>query len=124
MPSIAPLCGRLGRLFAFFPLGERDDAFALVAHVDQRELAVDAQDFTIDDFVDGQLAAAPIDVGGKSAAHRLAEFFFPLFLIKVQSSNQISVNHYLCLASFECLKCGSLAVQLRLEIPPSRSGLP
>ena len=41
----------LGRLVAFLPFVARDDAFALVADVDQDELVVDAEDFAFDDLI-------------------------------------------------------------------------
>ena len=41
-----------GRLFVLFPFVERDRAFALVADVDQHEVAVDAEDAAVDDLIE------------------------------------------------------------------------
>ena len=41
-----------GDRVAFFPLVAGDDAFALVADVDQDEVVVDAKDFAFDDLID------------------------------------------------------------------------
>ena len=44
----------LRELFAFFPFVAGDDAFALVADVDEDEVVVDAEDAAFDDLIDGR----------------------------------------------------------------------
>ncbi len=70
-----------------------DDAFALVADVDQHEVVVDAQNLAVDDLVDGQLAAAPIDLLGGGAAHGQGQLVFPLVLLRIQAANQVTIYH-------------------------------
>ena len=43
---------------AFFPLVAGDDAFALVADVDEDEVVVDAKHFAFDDLIGSDVAAA------------------------------------------------------------------
>ena len=81
------------RLIAFFPFAAGNDAFTFVADVDQDEFVVDAQDFAVDDLVDGQLSSTPIDFFGCRAAHRLGQLFLPLVLFEIQSANQVTVDH-------------------------------
>ena len=76
-----------GSAFALFPLVAGDDAFALVADVDQDEVVVDAEHFAFDDLIDGDLLTAPVDVLGRGAFHCLREFRLPLVFAKIQTSN-------------------------------------
>ena len=48
----------LGHRVAFLPLVAGDDAFALVADVDEDEVVVDAQHFAFDDLIGADVAAA------------------------------------------------------------------
>src|SRR5208283_6210175 len=43
---------RLGQLFTFFPLTAEDDTFALIADVDQNNVALGPQHASLDDLVD------------------------------------------------------------------------
>ena len=55
----------LGELLAFFPLVAEDDAFALVAHVDQHDVALDAEHAALDDLVQLHFLGSPGDFLGR-----------------------------------------------------------
>ena len=74
----------LGNLVAFLPFVARDDAFALVADVDQDEIVVDAEHFAFDDLIRADiLAAEPIHVLGQ----RIANGDVPVFVRYVKLTN-------------------------------------
>ena len=64
------LGARLGEQLAFFPLVAEDDAFALVAHVDQHHVALDAEHAALDDFVEFHLLGRPGDFLSSDALQR------------------------------------------------------
>ena len=72
----------LRRFFPFVPFVERDGAFALVADVDQHEVAFDAEHAPFDDLVERDIAAAPVDFVGVGAAQGGGQFLFPFFLLR------------------------------------------
>ena len=51
----------LGQRFAFFPFVAEDDAFALVADVDQHDVAFDAKDAAFDDLIQVHFLGCPGD---------------------------------------------------------------
>ena len=53
--------------FPFFPFVERDDAFALVADVDQDDVAVDAEDASFDDLIELHFLGGPGNFLGSEA---------------------------------------------------------
>ena len=77
----------LGQQFAFFPLVAEDDAFALVAHVDQDDVALDAQHAAFDDLVQLHLLSRPSDFVLGRALQGVVKLLLPFFLGKIQSSN-------------------------------------
>ena len=63
------VCADFGQRFAFFPFVAGDDAFALVADVDQHEVVVDAEDAAFDDLIGADVAALePTHVFGQGVA--------------------------------------------------------
>ena len=66
----ANLLADLGDRVALFPLVAGNDAFALVADVDEDEVVVDAEDFAFDDLIGADVAAIePIHVLGQRVAN-------------------------------------------------------
>ncbi len=83
----------LGQLLAFFPFVAEDDAFALVADVDQDHVALDAKHAALDDLVQLHLLGSPGDFLGRNALQRGVKLLLPFFLAKIQSSYQVAVDH-------------------------------
>jgi len=69
---------------AFFPLVAEDDAFALVAHVDQHDVALDAEHASLDDFVQFHLLGGPGDFVGGHALERVVQFMLPFLFAKIE----------------------------------------
>ena len=90
----------LGWFFPLFPLVAGDRAFAFVADVDQHGLFVDAENFAIDDLIDGEVFTSPVDLIGCGAAERGRQFLFPFLLIEVQPTNQITINHLVLICPY------------------------
>ncbi len=73
-----------GERFAFFPFVARDDAFALVADVDQDEVVVDAKDFAFDDLIWSDISALePIGIVWEG----IADGDIPIFVGNVELTN-------------------------------------
>ena len=77
----------LGQLLALFPLAAEDDSFALVPDIDQDNVAFDAQDAALDDFVELHFLSCPGDFLGRHALQGGIELDLPFLVAKVQSSN-------------------------------------
>ena len=84
---------RLGWRLILLPLVPGDHALALVAHVDQHEVAFHPQHAAGDDLVDGDLGAAPLDILGPVAFQGLAEFLFPFLVAEIEAPNQVAIDH-------------------------------
>ena len=79
--SISPICGLV---VVFFPFVAGNDAFALVADVDEDELVVDAEDFAFDDLIGADVAALePAHVVGQG----IADGDVPVFVRNVELTN-------------------------------------
>ena len=74
---------RLGQLFAFFPLVAEDNAFALIADVDQDHVALDPQDAPLDDLIDGDFLGSPLQFFRRHRFQGFGEFLLPFLLRKV-----------------------------------------
>ena len=73
-----------GERFAFFPFVAWDDAFALVADVDEDEVVVDAKDFAFDDLVWSDISALePIGIVWEG----IADGDIPIFVGNVELTN-------------------------------------
>ena len=89
----------LGQQFALFPFVAEDDAFALVADIDQHDVAFDAKHPSGDDLVQLHFLGCPSDFVGRGAVERRGQFMLPFFFSKIESSNQVTVDHrdgYFC----------------------------
>ena len=64
----------LGRRLVLLPLVAEDDAFALVTHVDQHEVAFDAEHAALDDLVQLHFLGRPGDLLGRDALQRGVQF--------------------------------------------------
>ncbi len=73
---------RLGQLFAFFPFVAEDNAFALIADVDQHDIALGAQHAPLDDLVDGDFLGSPFYVFRLRCFH-LSKLLLP-FLLRIK----------------------------------------
>ena len=74
---------RLGQLFAFFPLAAEDNAFALVADVDQHDVALGSQDASLDDLIDRYFLSSPLQFFRRRRFQGFGEFLLPFLLRKV-----------------------------------------
>ena len=98
------ICPGLGSGFAFFPFAAEDDAFALVADVDQHEVAFGAKHAALDDLIDGHFLGAPPDFLGGGILHRQGELLLPFLFAEVQRTYEVAIYH--CFAAAERNKRG------------------
>ena len=83
-----------GGVFVLFPFVAEDDAFALVADVDQDDVAVDAQDAAVDDLVHVKVGFV-LDLGDDGfgrIGHRRLKHGFQRG-VTFQTTNEISIYH-------------------------------
>ena len=83
----------LGKRFTLFPFVAEDDAFALVAHVDQHDIAFNAKHAPDDDLVQLHFLGGPGDFLGRNALERFVQLMLPFFFAKIESSYQVAVDH-------------------------------
>ncbi len=86
---------RLGQRLALFPFAAKDDAFALVSHVDQHVVAFGPQHAAVDDLVDRHFLGAPLDFLGRGRLHGGGEFLLPLLVAEVQAADKVAIDHRL-----------------------------
>ena len=84
---------RLGQRLALFPLAAEDDAFALVADVDQDEVAFDADHAPYHDLIHAMSLPPLARSLGRGALHRGGQFLLPLLLAEIEVTNQVTVDH-------------------------------
>ena len=84
---------RLGQGFAFFPFAAEDDAFALIAHIDQHDVAFHTENAALNDLVQVHFLRRPVDLLRGFAFGGRLELDLPFFFREIQRSNEVAIDH-------------------------------